>query len=552
MNKTKTFIIGHRNPDTDSVCAPYCYAWLKRRIDPAGEYIPGVLGKLNPQTSFIFDHLGIEAPPLVRDVCPRAEDLMLEKLHVVQENEPIGQVTTLMDERRIRTVPVVDSAGNYEGLITMHEIAHYFMPRQYESRPLYSLRPENFSRVIPGYYLQRGEHEEVQLRMMVGAMAFDTFIYRLEQSMRGGQDYPLLIVGNRPEIIEYALERDFPVIILTGMANVDCCHLDLNRFKGWIYVSEVDTAETIRLLRISIPAKAIANKTLPTLRRQDKLADIKRTLMNIDHHGIAVLEGGKLAGLVTGSRLIDPPRHRVIMVDHNEIAHSVDGIEQADVVEIIDHHRLDTIRSATPIYVYADPLGSSCTLVYKHFRAYKLDPPPEIASLLLAGILSDTLILRSPTTTPEDIEAAEELSRLSGLNLNDWGTEIFRHAASLSATDPDEAIARDFKIYKEEGYRVGISQMEVITLRDLSQVRSAFLDSLSRTKEKYSLDWAMLLITDIIEEESILLSTDFAPAADLSYHRIAENTFHLPDVLSRKKQLLPEVLYVLKTSRAGL
>jgi manganese-dependent inorganic pyrophosphatase len=184
--------------------------------------------------------------------------------------------------------------------------------------------------------------------------------------------------------------------------------------------------------------------------------------------------------------------------------------------------------------------------VYKHIRSSRFTPPKEIAALLLSGILSDTIILRSPTTTAEDVAAADELAELAGLNVEEWGKEIFRHAASLSAADPDEAIVRDFKIYREEGFRIGIAQMEVITLSDLNSVKLQYLEALYRAKEKFALDWAMLLITDIIGEESILLNTSFRLADNLIYRRIDENTFHLPDVLSRKKQLLPEVLHVLK------
>jgi len=543
----KTYVIGHRNPDTDSVCAPYCYAWLKARLEPEAKFIPGVLGNLNPQTRFVFDKLGIAAPPLIRDVYPKAEDIMHSEIFTMHENEPVGAVTRLMDEKRIRTVPVVDAEGNYRGLITMHGIANYFMPREYDNRPLYVLRPENLYKVIPGYYLQQGEKDEYELRMMVGAMAFNSFINRLSSSMQEhGSSYPLLIVGNRSEIIDFAMQRDFPIIILTGMTAEDCNQLDTSAFKGWIYVSGVDTAETIRLLRISIPAKAIADCDVPVLNGSESLQEIKKMLMRVDHHGIAVLKGKKITGLVTGSRLIDPPCYRLIMVDHNEPAHSVEGIEYADVVEIIDHHKLDTIRSNKPIYVYADPLGSSCTLVYKLMRSRKITPPKEIAALLLSGILSDTIILRSPTTTEEDREYAKELADLAGLSVEDWGRDIFRHAASLGSADPDAAIAQDFKIYREEGFRIGIAQMEVITLNDLHTVKQSFLEALSRVKEKISLDWAMLLITDIIGAESILLSTSFPKAEKLIYHRVDEHTFHLPDVLSRKKQLLPEVLFVLK------
>ena len=542
----KTYIIGHRNPDTDSVCAPYAYAWLKQQIDPSGIYIPGVLGNLNPQTAYIFEALGLEAPALIRDVYPRAEDIMQRDVYTVHKDAPIGEVTSLMDEKKLRNVPIVDEEGSYLGLITMQELAHYFMPRQYSSRPLYELRPENLYRVIPGYFLQKGETLHYQRKMMVGAMAFETFISRLEASMCDDQGYPLLIVGNRPEILAYVLKRDFPILILTGMRDEDCRALDLEGFTGWIYISEVDTAETIRLLRISIPALAIANRDLPQLGPLEPLNQIKRVLLNLDHHGIAVVENDKLLGLITGSMLIDPPRHKVIMVDHNELSQSVEGIDLADIVEIIDHHRLNTIRSNQPIYVYADPLGSSCTLVYKLFCSRGLIPPREIAALLLSGILSDTVILHSPTTTAEDISAAEALGKLAGLNPADWGQKIFQNAASLSALDPDLAVAMDFKAYTEEDCRLGIAQVEVVTLRDLAEVKAAFLEALERVKAKFSLDWAMLLITDIIEQESVLLSTSYPLAEEMIYQRQDSQTYLLPGVLSRKKQLLPEILYVLK------
>jgi manganese-dependent inorganic pyrophosphatase len=542
----KTYIIGHRNPDTDSVCAPYAYTWLKQRLDPEGVYICGVLGTLNPQTEFIFQQLGMEIPALLRDVHPKAEDIMNTNIWTAGENDPVGLVTRLIDEHHIRTIPVTDSQGAYKGLVTVMSLAQYFMPKAYESRPFYTLRPENFSQVLPGYFLKKGASEEIETRLMVGAMAFETFISRLEQSMTNNcKSLPILIVGNRPEIISYTLTKEFPVLILTGMSQADCAKLDLRGFNGWIYVSEVDTAETIRLLRTSIPVKAITNTDQPVLKPTDGIGYIKKTLMKLDNHGIAVVDNGKLLGLVSSSCLIDPPKHKVIMVDHNEASQSVEGIEEAEVIEIIDHHRLGAIYTKKPIYVYSRPLGSSCTIVYKHFVNAGVEPPESIAALLLSGILSDTLILRSPTTTAHDVQAAEALAEIAGLDIQDWGSEVFRHAASLTSVNPDVAITSDFKIYTENAYRVGIAQMEVITLNDLVAVQQDYLEALTRTKDKFGLDWAMLLITDIIAEESVLLSTEFELAAELIYNRLDEHSFHLPAVLSRKKQLLPEILHVL-------
>ena len=542
----KVYVVGHRNPDTDSVCAPYSYAWLKNKTNPGELYIPGVLGSLNPQTEFIFSHLGIEPPALIRDVYPKAEDIMLQDVHTVHENDPVGLATQLVDEHRIRTIPVVDDDCNYSGLVTVLGLAQYFMPRHHAARPHYILRPDSFIKVMPGFYLQKADTVEVEIPLMVGAMEFETYIKRLEQSMTPSHPaYPLLIVGNRPDIIEYSLQRDFQIIILTGMSPEDCANLDLKGFKGWIYVSEVDTAETIRLLRTSIPVKAIVNHDHPSLKPGTTLSEIKKIMRSIDHKSLAVLQDGKLCGLVTNSCLIDPPKHKVIMIDHNEVSQSVEGIEEAEIIEILDHHRLGSIRTNRPIYVYARPLGSSCTIVYKHFLSAGITPPKHIAALLLSGLLSDTIILRSPTCTPEDTTAAYALAELAGLDVEEWGTDIFRHAASLSTADPDQGIASDFKIYTEHGFRVGISQMEVITLNDLASVKESFLEALGRLGQKFALDWALLLITDIIEEESILLSTPFELAERLIYNPLDESSYHLPGVLSRKKQLLPEILHVL-------
>lgn len=546
----KVFVLGHRNPDTDAVCAPYCYAWLKNRIDPSKQYIPGILGNLNSQTRFIFDSFGHKQPELIRDLYPKASDVMLTELITLFESDPIGMATELIDKNKVRSIPLINNDGEYRGLVSLLELAGYFMPKHYESRPIYHLRPDNFDKVLPGRYLQRGKNCHIEAQMMVGAMEFETFLQRLKASMQvTASTLPVMIVGNRPEIYNYCLTQAFPILILTGMSAAECENLVIGDFEGWIYVSEVDTAETIRLLRTSIPAGAIACQNLPTFSPNAFLKDVKKTLMNIDHHAIAIVEDGYLKGLVTSSCLIDPPKYQVIMVDHNETAQSAEGIEQAEIIEIIDHHRLGSVRTTKPIYVYSRPLGSSCTLVYQHFQMHDIEPDADIAGLMLSGILTDTVILRSPTTTSEDILAASVLAKIAGLDLAEWGKEIFSHAASLAMSDPSDAVNTDFKVYSEYGYKVGISQMEVITLNDLDQFRAGYIKAIAEQKQKHRLDWAMLLITDIISEKSILLCTEAVEMeALLVYQRLSDGTYYLPGILSRKKQLLPEILRVLEAA----
>jgi manganese-dependent inorganic pyrophosphatase len=547
---SKIYVIGHKNPDTDSVCAPYCYAWLKNRLDKNNTYQPGILGTINSQTRYIFQTLKLTVPPLLRDIHPKAEDVMLKEVFSIEENEPIGTAIRIIEEYKIRTLPVVNETKQYKGIISMLELADFFLPGKELERPYYLFRPENFEIVLSGFFLRKDNRNEFKASLMVGAMAYETFIQRLHEHVGHVPDasrFPVLVVGNRFDIIDFAVTQNFPALILTGLSVAEAQAIDLQDYQGWVFVSHRDTSETIRILRTSVPVKAIANTQMPTLNKAEYLDTIKSKLRRIDHHGIAVVENGRLCGLVTSSRLVDPPKHQLILIDHNEMAQSIDGVEQAEIIEIIDHHRLGSVKTSKPIYVYARPLGSSCTLVWQHFEMADITPEPDIAALLLAGILTDTVILKSPTTTPEDILAAELLARMANLDISEWGRDIFRHAASLVSSNPDEVVSADMKTYVEYGSKVGIAQVEVVTLEDLSMVKTQYFKALDNLKAKHSLNWAMLMITDISKEESILLSTDFSPANQfMRYHESNTGVWLMPGVLSRKKQLLPEVLRVLE------
>lgn len=545
----ETIIIGHKNPDTDSVCAAFCYAMLKTIADPSRSYVAGRCGNLNRQTRFVFERIGAEPPRLFADIYHRVGDVMTRGVVSMRPDEPVFQAMKNIEELKIRILPVSEN-GNYLGLISLHEIADFLISEDIDKKPEYLFRADNFASVLKGRLYADGSRSEFTARLMVGAMPFDTFKRFSEAHDPAGT---VLIVGMRSDIIEFAATLKFPAIVVTGVRPGEDLGLDTSGFRGWIYLTEMETAEAFRRLMLSAPVSSIMNTGVPSLAPDEQLDAARDTLMNLDHRGVPVLEEGRLVGILTRSDLIKRNARRLILVDHNELAQAVDGAENAEICEIIDHHRLGTIKTRTPIYVYAKPVGSTCTLVHQLFGINGIEADTTVSSLLLAGILSDTAILKSPTTTAEDVRAVEELVSVTGLDYKSFGVEIFGAAESIMSRDPASVISSDFKVYREFGVSTGIGQVEVVSLDTVEDVSDDLHQALLDTRNRNNLDWAMLLITDIVSQNSVLLSSGFTPAERrLSYQRTGDKLFFLPGVLSRKKQLLPEVLRVLEElARSG-
>ncbi len=539
---SEILVIGHKNPDADAVCSAYSYAYLKNAIDRDNLYTAARCGVLNKQTKFIFDKFNIEPPIYIDNVYLRVKDIMTKDVFYIRENDPFWLVLKSINSMKIRLIPVVDSDSVLLGVISIPEIAAFFAELDTDSKPKYLIRPDNFPKVIPGYFIKSAEKEEFVSYFLVGAMPFGAFKEKLD-SFNASE--VVLIVGNREEIVEYAKEKGVAAIILTGISSNDS--FDFDDYEGWVYVSTKDTAETLRLLALSTPSKYIMDKS-PIAKEDDYISDIGGILKNDYHRGMPVVDkDNKLKGILTRSDFLKKKKKSVILVDHNEYAQAVDGIEEAEIKEIIDHHRLGSVRTDLPIYVYAKPAGSSCTLVYQLYKFNKIDIPKDVASIMLSGILSDTVVLKSPTTTQEDIVASEELSKISNVDINELGEEIFSVTESLINRDIDEIVDSDFKIYKEFGVYVGIGQVEVTNLNEVDKVEDRLVEALNNKRKSKGLDWIMLMVTDIINRNSVLISLGAKRYNEgLHFSKISENKFYLPDIISRKKQLLPEVLRILE------
>ncbi len=539
-------VTGHKNPDTDSVCSAYGYASLKNTLDDKNSYLAARCGHLNRQTKYIFERLGITPPEFVRDIYPRVSDAMTQSVISVHENEPVFKVLQYIEEMRIRLVPVISDNNIFRGIVSLYEltVTELLGSEDITKKPEYLIRPENFPGVVPGHFLNRGTSEEFRAEIIIGAMHFERSIELMKQLK---PEKSILVVGNRTGIIQFAIEKQFPAIIITGVTHKNEIEADFTGYNGSVYLSQVDTADTHRRLNLSIPVKSIMTTDLPSVTKNDYLDYAREMLMQVDYKGLPVLDGEKLVGIITRSDIIQRKSRKLILTDHNEMSQAIDGAESAEIVEIIDHHRLGTIRTRTPIYVYAKPVGSTCTLVYQLYRFNEQNIPPSIAGLLMSGILSDTAILKSPTTTGEDVAAISELSEIAGIDYQQLGYDMFSATDSLKTMDPQKVVASDFKEYAEFGIKVGIGQVEVVTLSDLEEVRDGLFHALEEIRRDRQLDWTMLMVTNILKEDSILLTTHMQRAEKkLSYPQIEKNIFDLPGVLSRKKQLLPEILRVLE------
>ena len=544
-NKEKTladiYITGHKNPDMDSVCSAYCYSVLKNQIDSINHYIPIRCGRLNNQTKMVFKNLGITPPRLMRDITPQVSDVAKRDIPTLDENDPVFSAIKRLDEENLSLIPVFKDEAEFKGTISLHEISGFLINDNLENRPTYLFRINNFKRVLPGYFYRRGDNQEFEAPIMTGAMPYEISCDRINKLL---PLKPLLVIGLREDILEYAIKEQFPGIILTGMAKDEEIPLDFSDYKGTLFISHSDTAETIRLLRLSTPLKNVINTNPVRVNSDQSYDDAKKTLVNSTLRGLPVFSDNQFAGIVTRRCFIEKPRKKLILMDHNELSQSIPGADQTEILEILDHHRLGNSSTREPIYVYARPVGSTCSIVYVHFKMFSIPVEKEIAHLLLSGILSDTVILKSPTTTDTDRETVKELLKIAEVDLESFGRELFSQNSSLSDGDPLTVLKSDFKTYRGS-INIGISQAEVMTLEDVEDMKENFLDALEQLRRENNLDWTMILITNVMKEYSYLLCTNFPDGEEsLIYKKLQDNLYDLPGILSRKKQLLPEVLRV--------
>ena len=541
---TTIFVSGHTNPDMDCTVASYCYAYLKGKLDPANTYVPIRCGALNEQTKNAFKLANIEPPRLFKHIYASVGDIVKTQYATLQPDTPILDAARIFYQKNISLLPILKDQ-EYQGAVSVNEVSRYLVTQSGMGRPEYDFHVDNLEKVIPGIYLSRGAERSFRAPIMTAAMPYDDYVQRMKDMPMK----PVLVVGNRQRILEHALTQELPAIVITGLDDPKALTVDISGFSGTVFLSNADTAESVRLLRMSIPVSAISNTDLTRIQADMDFDEAKHLLMSSEYRGLPVFQDDEFVGIVTRRTFLEKPTKKLIMVDHNEIQQSITGAEEAEILEIIDHHRFAAAKTSTPIYIASKPVGSSSTIVYQHFKMHGVYIPPSLALLLFSGIISDTVNMKSPTATEEDAVALRELTIVTGLNPDDYAKEMFSQLKALQERAPREVVLADFKTYGQYGWNVGIGQVEVINLQGVADLLSSFETALKQVAKEKHLDWAMLLITDVMKQNSLLVS--YGPEEleqRLVYQKKESGLFDLPNILSRKKQVLPEILRVLEES----
>lgn len=540
----KVFICGHKNPDTDSVASAASYAYLKNQISTEYEYVPIRCGTVNDQTKFIFQKAEATLPEYMKDIYPKVIDSMTTNLITAEATDPLSKFMRILREKNLRFMPVINQSQEYVGMLGVNDVTELFLRDDRQQKPIFDLRADTLRRSLKGTILNVGEHEEFKASVVVATMAYDDFNEHVKNV--ADEEHTLLITGNRQNILQDAFKKKYPAIIIVGLSEEACKNLDFGDYKGWVFYSPFDSSQTIRCVEMATPIGKLLNKIEPCA-PHDYIDSVADAISKSGTKSLPVVSDGKLVGVITGTDILKRKRAKLIMMDHNEATQAIDGVESAELMEIVDHHRLGTIKTSSPVTFFAKPVGSTCTLVYQLYKANRVEIPNKIAMLLLGGMLSDTVIMKSPTCTSDDIAAIEDLASQCGLDAKEYGVEIFSATDGLTSRSAKDIISTDFKIFEEYGVRFGISQAETVTLAQLGEVKDKLREELYNVKENNRLDWMMLLVTDIIKEESQLITTGFEPGESIfGYKKLEDKLFYLPGVLSRKKQLLPEISRILE------
>jgi manganese-dependent inorganic pyrophosphatase len=536
------YVTGHRNPDTDSIASAIGYAELKGRLDPRNDYVPVRLGELNAQTRWVLERSGAAEPDFLPHVMLRVHDVMRERFQLARDDEPVRQVGLMMARGELDLVPVVDDERRLAGVMSERVLARRYVRESREASRLDAPTAVGvIAEVLEGEVLEGSADDEVSGRVWVLAMATAS----LPLGFAAGD---VVVVGDRPDAQRIAIEVGVALLVLSNGTAVAPDILALARERGTAVVaSPLDSYVTGRMITLAAPCRSLMDHDPLVVRPDDLVADISDMVKDVDYRAAVVVDrGGRPLGLVTRSDLVSPEPRRVVLVDHAEQAQSVAGVEYAEIVEILDHHHIGSIETHVPVRATFDPVGSTATLVIERFRQNGMEPSHSSAILLLGAILSDTVILNSPTTTDRDRAVIDYLERVLALDATEFGREMFERTSDLSHVPADEIVQRDAKDYDAgDGQTLRIAQVETVG-ETLHERQAELIDALSAVRERGGHAVVALMVTDIMAKGSTLYAAADRAVLDHAFGRHGDDGIvELPGVMSRKKQVAPKLLVAL-------
>ena len=534
----KTYVVGHKNPDTDSICSAIAYANLKR-IMTGGEYTAKRAGELNEETSYVLEHFGVQAPGYLSNVHLQVKDLDIHEVEGISSHASIKEAWELMKEKNIKTMPIVRD-DKLEGVITTGDIATSYMD-VYDSRILSGSRTQyrNIVRTLDGTLVTGNEHGYfMNGKVVIAASSPDLMENYMEKD-------DLVILGNRYESQLCAIEMDASCLVICQNTEVSKTIRKLAEEREIVIImTPYDTFTTARLINQSIPVRHFMSKgDLMSFHMNDYVEDVKDMMTKKKYRDFPVLnKKGEFCGFISRRRLIGSRKKQVILVDHNEKSQAVDGIEEAEILEIIDHHRLGSMETMGPVFFRNQPVGCTATIVYQMYKESGVEVDKTTAALLCSAIISDTLLFRSPTCTKIDQAAAEDLAVIAGINLEEHAKAMFRAGSNLSGKTPEEIFFQDFKVFTANDVTFGVGQLNSMDQEELEKVEGKLTDYIEEARKTQRLDMIFVMLTNILEESTHLLYTgDGARDLAIEAFGLPEDveSVDLKGVVSRKKQLIP-------------
>ncbi|MDA3797961.1 MAG: putative manganese-dependent inorganic diphosphatase [Kiritimatiellae bacterium] len=549
-NTTKTIVIGHKNPDVDSISAAYAYAGLKRSLG-----VPNVIaasyGMPNRSARYLFNRFEVALPKSMRAVYPRVEDIYSKECITVCENSSALAALSKMNEVRHRRIPVVGDDDEYKGMISMFDMFEGIFGNE-ESASSFGRKVdtsvEQIVKILSGTNVTGiGTAEINTFYVYVGAMSAENLNKRLADV---DCSTVVMVVGDRKNIQELSIELNISVLVVTGGAIVDEELLEEAKKRGISVIYTVyDSATTIRRIKFSSPIFLETNRSMTSYRCTDRIVDISTSVKKDPTDLFPVVnKNNKLIGNFLKSDLDSDQSINLVLVDHNELEQAIDGASEVPIIEILDHHRIGITPTDKPLRVFNDIVGSSCTLVYEQYKINKINLNKKTAGVLLGGVISDTVHLKSPTTTQRDIAAVKELSKITGCDPKELYSELLQ-AGSIIATQPPETILNtDRKNYHEHGVSFSVCQVEEGSFVSFLNRKDDIQAEINNIVDRDKLNFFGLLVTNVVSGNSLLLvGGDEKLIEELPYMVKGEKTlFDLPGILSRKKQLLPELLDLFK------
>lgn len=540
MMKKRVLVIGHRIPDSDAVCSAIGYAYFKNHLDKTRLYIPCRAGALNEETSFILERFNLETPLRVDSVAATVEDMDIKKPISISPEQTMMDISHLIKDRSIQSFPVVDAENRLIGIVDKMDIAVHYVERL-EIENL-SATPVDLSHLISAL---RGKilTNTVKIKQLSGEVfvAASQRGTTINRARRGD----IAILGDRSEIQMDLIKAGCSALIITGDHPVSKEVLELAREKGVLVISSPHrTFATARLINLCMPVSQFMSKTVPTVGPTSTIKEVKEKVLESKYRCVMVVDDdNRLVGVITYSDLLEPIQKQVILVDHNEISQAVDNIEEADILEIIDHHRVGDISTIKPITVYNEPIGSTCTIVANQIFLHRIEMVPDIAGALLSGILSDTLLLTLSTTTGKDREIAQKLAKVANLDLTTFGKELLLASSkNIKGKTAREILFQDFKTYHFNRKKIGVNQIMSVDNEEIAALESDLKAEMEKLCQDDGYNMVVMMIMNPLKKgEEIIVKGDTKIIEKAFGVMVKNDKCFIPKIMSRKKDFIPRI-----------